>query len=366
VCGVIVSGMESQAIARTIARSLIGHRNALAGKAEDAHKAQTALATAARVVGEHQADHKTAAAAASQYWEGKSADGFDRKAHTMTSALADTAAAAKRGAEIVTTTAASLDTNHKAVVRLVEEYLGKAVPLIDGARAAQAAGHRSAMLTGVGQVVDMVRDYTNESTRHVRAVQRDMTDAAGELRKLTKNVRHDGVADPKAKAHTKPPAATGHKPAHKPAGGGHKPAGHGKDKGVAKKVVDKARSQIGYHEGAGNQNKYGPTGYWCSNFATWVWQKSGVDIGILPFTGDVYEWGRQHGLAYHSLEKARPGDVLLFGTGPQSPSTSTHIGVVESVHGNQVTLIEGNSADQVRRVTHPLSSSVFYGGVHPR
>lgn len=342
-CGVIVSGMESQAIARTIARSLIGHRNSLAGKAEDAHRAQTALATAARVVGEHRAGHRTAAAAATQYWEGKSAAGFDRKARSMTSDLADTAAAAKRGAEIVTSTAASLETNHKAVVRLVEEYLGKAVPLIDGARAAQAAGHRSAMLRAVGQVVDLVRDYTNESTRHVHAVKREMTDAAGELRKLTKHVKHDGVADPKA---------------HKPSGG------HGK--GVAKKIVDRARSQIGYHEGPGNANKYGPKGYWCSNFATWVWQKSGVDIGILPFTGDVYQWGRQHGLAYHSLEKARPGDVLLFGTGPQSPSTSTHIGIVESVHGNQVTLIEGNSADQVRRVTHPLSSSVFYGGVHPR
>jgi cell wall-associated NlpC family hydrolase len=164
-------------------------------------------------------------------------------------------------------------------------------------------------------------------------------------------VAHDGVADPKPKHKAKPH--------HQ-----QQTAAHGK--GVAKKVIDKARSQLGYHEGSGNANKYGPKGYWCSNFATWVWQKSGVDIGILPFTGDVYHWGQEHGLAYHSLEKARPGDVLLFGTGPQSPSTSTHIGIVESVHGGQVTLIEGNSADQVRRVTHPLSSSVFYGGVHPR
>ena len=340
--------MDSHAIARTIARSLIGHRNALAGKAEDAHRAQVALSTAAHVVGEHRADHRKAAAAATQYWSGRSAAGFDRRTHAMTSDLADTAGAARRGAEIVTATAASLESNHQAVARLVEEYLGKAVPLIDGARAARAAGHRSAMLRAVGQVVDLVRGYTNESTRHVHSVRREMTDAAGELRKLTKDVRHDGVADPKKKRH------------HKPA------AQHGGSAGVAKKVVDRARSQLGYHEGPGNQNKYGPTGYWCSNFATWVWQKSGVDIGILPFTGDVYEWGRDHGLAYHSLEKARPGDVLLFGTGPQSTTTSTHIGIVESVHGGQVTLIEGNSSDRVQRVTHPLSSSVFYGGVHPR
>jgi hypothetical protein len=99
-----------------------------------------------------------------------------------------------------------------------------------------------------------------------------------------------------------------------------------------------------------------------------VWRKSGVDIPILPFTGDVYTWGQRHGLAYHSqhLDQARPGDVLLFGTGPQSTSTSTHIGIVESVHGNTVTLIEGNSSDRVQRVTHTLSSATFYGGVHPR
>jgi hypothetical protein len=99
-----------------------------------------------------------------------------------------------------------------------------------------------------------------------------------------------------------------------------------------------------------------------------VWRKAGVNIPILPFTGDVYTWGQQHGLAYnsHHLNQARPGDVLLFGSGPQSTSTSTHIGIVESVHGNQVTLIEGNSSDRVQRVTHTLSSSTFYGGVHPR
>jgi hypothetical protein len=58
--------------------------------------------------------------------------------------------------------------------------------------------------------------------------------------------------------------------------------------------------------------------------------------------------------------------VLLFGTGPESPSTSTHIGIVESVDGDQVTMIEGNSSDQVQRVTHTLSGDTFYGGVHPR
>jgi hypothetical protein len=99
-----------------------------------------------------------------------------------------------------------------------------------------------------------------------------------------------------------------------------------------------------------------------------VWRESGVDIPSLPFTGDVYTWGQERGLAYDAgnLGQARPGDVLLFGSGPESTSTSTHIGIVESVDGDQVTLIEGNSSDRVQRVTHSLSGGEFYGGVHPR
>jgi uncharacterized protein YukE/cell wall-associated NlpC family hydrolase len=137
---------------------------------------------------------------------------------------------------------------------------------------------------------------------------------------------------------------------------------------AAGRILDVARGELGFEEGPGDENKYGPSAAWCSSFATWVWRESGVDIPSLPFTGDVYTWGQERGLAYDAgaLGQARPGDVLLFGTGPESTSTSTHIGIVESVDGDQVTLIEGNSSDRVQRVTHSLSSGKFYGGVHPQ
>lgn len=339
--------MDSQVIARKVAGQLIAHRNKLAGKAEDAYRAQAALEAAARAVERHHADHRSTAATATGHWEGKAATAFDRKARTMTKALDATAAASAKGASIVAATAASLDTNHRAVAHLVDEYTTRAAAILDSARAVQGAGQRAALLRAVGQVVDLVRTYTNESVKHLRTVQREMKDAAEDLRKLERRVEHDGYADP------------GERKKKQPAGRGG---------ALGKKVIDRARGQLGYHEGPGNTNKYGPTGPWCANFATWAWQKSGVDIGILPFTGDVYEWGQERGLAYgkNNLDQARPGDVLLFGTGPQSPQTSTHIGIVESVHGDRVTLIEGNSADQVRRVTHTLSSSTFYGGVHPK
>jgi hypothetical protein len=134
-------------------------------------------------------------------------------------------------------------------------------------------------------------------------------------------------------------------------------------------ILNNARGEIGVQEEppGSNQNPYGPTAAWCSSFATEMWRRSGVDIPKYPFTGDVYTWGEQNGKAFdaNNLNQARPGDVLLFGTGPESPDTSTHIGIVESVDGDQVTLIEGNASDQVMRNTHTLSSDTFYGGVHP-
>ncbi|MFB9908705.1 CHAP domain-containing protein [Allokutzneria oryzae] len=106
---------------------------------------------------------------------------------------------------------------------------------------------------------------------------------------------------------------------------------------------------------------------WCALFATWVWRKAGVGIPQYAFTGDVYKWGKKKGKSYGkaNLKKATKGDVLLFGTGPSSPSTSTHIGIVKSVSGSSVTLIEGNSNNKVRQVKRTLSAKTFYGGSHP-
>jgi peptidoglycan DL-endopeptidase CwlO len=347
--------VESRVIARKAAEQLIAHRNKLAGKAEDAYLAHAALDTAAKTVERHHDDHRSGAATATSHWEGRNAAGFDRRARQMTKALGTTASAATKAAEIVATTASTLDTNHKAVAKLVDEYTNRATQLLDAARGVTGAGSQGALTRAVGQVVDLARDYTNESTKHLRTVAGQMKDAARALNKLERTVEHDGFADP-----------TRRKRPNTPSKGKSDPP---KTKsGTANKIKKIARSQLGYHEGPGNQNKYGPAAPWCASFTTWVWRKSGVDIPILPFTGDVYRWGQEHGTAYgkNNLDSARPGDVLLFGSGPSSPSTSTHIGIVESVNGDKVTLIEGNSSDKVQRVTHTLSSSTFYGGVHPR
>ncbi len=357
--------MDTRLIARKVADQLIAHRDSLAGKADDAHRAHHALDAAARAITEHRDDHKTSAATATSHWNGTAASGFDRKAKKMTTSLDVTATAAGKGAAIVNTAATSLDGNHQAVVRLVEEYTTKASAALDAGLAVKGAGHQAAVVRAVGQVVDLVRTYTAESAKHLVSARHQLRESATALRSLERAVEHDGVVDAKPRTKKKHDKKPRHRPDRKP----KTPGSHPKTKsGTANKVKKIARSQLGYHEGPGNSNKYGPAAAWCSSFATWVWRKAGVNIPILPFTGAVYTWGQQHGLAYnsHHLNQARPGDVLLFGSGPQSTGTSTHIGIVESRHGNTVTLIEGNSSDRVQRVTHTLSSSTFYGGVHPR
>jgi len=351
--------VDSRAIALKVAGTMIAHRNKLAGKAAGIYQAHAALDEVAKTVHKHREEHHSTAATATSHWEGRTAAAFDKRAKRLSGYLRDTSQASTKGAEIVATTAQSLDGRHKAVSQLVEEYTNRATTVLDAGRAVTGAGQKAALLKAVAQVSDLVRDYTNESVRHLRATQGQLKDAAADLRKLERAVEHDGTFDAKRK------------PKHGKESGGKRPdhdATRPGSSGVRDKVKQVARGQLGYHEGPGNQNKYGPTGPWCSNFVTWTWRKAGVNIPILPFTGDVYDWGKDKGLAYgtNNFDQVRPGDALLFGTGPQSPETSTHIGIVDSVHGNQVTLIEGNSSDKVQRVTHTLSASTFYGGVHPR
>lgn len=361
--------MDTTRIARQFAEQMVEHRNRLAGKAEDAQRAHAVLDATHKLLVEHHGGHRSAAETASAQWSGKTADGFDKRAHRVTRSLGATGSAAAEGATIVASTAQALDGGHGAVVRLLDEYTTRAARTLDAGLAVTGAGQRAAIIKAVGEVADLVRAYTGESAKQLAAVKTQMTDAAKKLKALEKSVEHDGYADPKAKHKTTPAATRKSAADKKPDRDDKKPdRGSTKAGGKGHEITGIARSQLGYREGAGNANKYGPSAAWCSSFATWAWRKAGVNIPLLPFTGDVYRWGQQHGTAYGkgSLDQARPGDVLLFGTGPQSPSTSTHIGIVEKVEGNTVTTIEGNSGDQVARRTHTLSSSTFYGGVHPR
>ncbi|MEU4806074.1 CHAP domain-containing protein [Actinosynnema sp. NPDC023587] len=334
--------MDTRAAARHFAESMIGHRNALAGKAEDAVKVQYALHQTATGLAEQHQDHVKASNTVLEHWRGTQSEGFEKRSGRLGRQLRVTAEAARDAEKVVAGVSAALTTGHTRARQAVDEYLERATGLLD---AGVAVGTRAALLKAVAAAADLEPGYTKETAAALRRARDEMEDAARRLRALEKDVEHDGVAD--ARAHTRPAKA--------------------KERGRARTIVSAARRELGRRESppGSNRNPYGPTDAWCSSFATAMWRKSGVDIPLLPFTGDVFRWGQRNGKAYTKLGDVRPGDVLLFGTGPQSTATSKHIGIVEKVSGGTVTLIEGNSGDAVRRNTHQLSSTKFYGGVHP-
>ena len=381
--------MDTRQLAEQFASRMIAHRNKLAGKTEDALLAQFELHQAAEAIAEQHDGHKKAAATALSHWDGSASERFDKRSRRLGRQLRVTGDASRDAEQIVAGTTAALSGGHATAQRLVEEYVTRASQALDAGLAVSGAGAPSALMKAVATASDLEKQYTRESITNLRAVHTELKEAAGKLRALERHVEHDGIADPSAQhggsGHHGGKHGAGHGGKHGGHGGGKHGAGHGGKHGGhgggghgggnagsserARDIVAAARKEIGTGESppGSNRNPYGPTAPWCSSFATAMWRKAGVNIPLYPFTGDVYDWGVAHGKAYnsHHLDQARPGDVLLFGTGPSSPSTSTHIGIVESVHGDTVTLIEGNSSDQVRRVTHRLSSSIFYGGVHP-
>jgi hypothetical protein len=78
-------------------------------------------------------------------------------------------------------------------------------------------------------------------------------------------------------------------------------------------------------------NPYGPCEEWCALFASWVWEQAGVPIPSYPFTGSIYDWAAAHTAVLPPTAAPRPGDAVLYGTGPWSTATSLHVGLVMQV-----------------------------------
>ena len=159
-----------------------------------------------------------------------------------------------------------------------------------------------------------------------------------------------------------------------PTGGPASTGGEAPDSpSVQDRIVKLAQPEVGTREHGDNCQKYSPQCVsWCGLFAMSMWEHAGVNVDHeqFAFTGNIYKQGQASGTAYDAqhLDQAKPGDVLLYGTGPDSSKTSKHVGLVESRSGNTVTMIEGNSgpgSKEVHRSVHQLDSGQYYGGVHP-
>lgn len=143
-------------------------------------------------------------------------------------------------------------------------------------------------------------------------------------------------------------------------------------------IVEIAKTQIGYHEGANNDTKYnrwlgalsgypaGGYGYaWCQSFVSWCAAQANVSTSeIKRASGTVtvkqsfinngtYHKGPYEGGSY--IPKS--GDIIYFYS--SGTSSKHHVGIVSGCDGSTVYTIEGNSSDMVCE----RSYSVNYGNI---
>jgi len=114
---------------------------------------------------------------------------------------------------------------------------------------------------------------------------------------------------------------------------------------LRERIVEVAESQVAPAADPGTWcNPYGPCVEWCSLFATWVWQQSGIPIPSYAFVGDTSDWAVQNGLFLSPSATPQPGDFLFYGTGPSSPATAVHMGVVADVWPDgAISTVEGDA-----------------------
>lgn len=140
--------------------------------------------------------------------------------------------------------------------------------------------------------------------------------------------------------------------------------------GTGESIVAVAIEEIGYHEGSGNQTKYGEyTGTnglsWCHAFVSWCANECGfVDMGIFPKTASC-ETGRQWFIrnqeyqASNGTYEPQPGDIIYFDY--DHVGVSHHVGIVEYTENGVVHTIEGNKNDQVMRAHYDLNYAGIMG-----
>lgn len=133
---------------------------------------------------------------------------------------------------------------------------------------------------------------------------------------------------------------------------------------VEQAIVTKARSQLGVGERKGKKDctPYGGCMPWDALFATWVWNKAGNTVPPFSFSGDLYTWGQKHGRSHPGLEGVGIGDLVLTGTGPQSPKTSKRVDIVtEVLPDGTLRVIGGNVKNTVAERIIPAKG--IYGWV---
>ncbi|RFU39492.1 CHAP domain-containing protein [Actinomadura logoneensis] len=147
---------------------------------------------------------------------------------------------------------------------------------------------------------------------------------------------------------------------------------------IGGKLLDVARKQLGYQAKGDGYSKYGEwyrktvdgdhdsyfsTAPWCDMFLAWAAQQAGVaqQAGQFASTIDHAKWFQKQGAFGHTPEA---GALVFFDwSGSGDVDQTDHVGLVESVDGDCLHTIEGNTdgGQLIRHVRCDDSKVVGYG-----
>lgn len=141
-------------------------------------------------------------------------------------------------------------------------------------------------------------------------------------------------------------------------------------------LVNVAKSQVGYHEGAlsgygsGSSNIteygrwYGNNGtYWCNVFVSWCAYVAGVPSNVFPKLSGVgnsyYSTLPSVGaecFRFSSSKSLEAGDLIFSCTCSASYGCIDHVGLVVDVDEDTIYTVEGNMSDEVKACQYPAST----------
>ena len=130
------------------------------------------------------------------------------------------------------------------------------------------------------------------------------------------------------------------------------------------KLLNVARSEIGYKGPAENRNKYNDWFYgssgvaqpWCMAFVQWCYNQAGYPMDCKS-ASCLAVWNHYQSAGKTHTGDPRPGDIWIKVRGGGG-----HTGIVDSVDGSTFYTIEGNTGnDTVSKVTHKIGESTTKG-----
>lgn len=134
-------------------------------------------------------------------------------------------------------------------------------------------------------------------------------------------------------------------------------------------VLNAARGEVGYQEGANNENKYGEwygmnhVSY-CAIFVSWCFSQAGLSALVSASTTKGFSycpsglaWFQQRGQVVDKYA-GQPGDLVFFSW---SGHTAEHVGIIVAASKDGITTIEGNTSPD-----HKTGSQANGDGVYMR